>query len=64
MLPTRSVALVFTLYLVLDFSSPFIAGAFTFNADESIEAATDPSPRLIVPPPRCMGLMMPLAADH
>ena len=30
-------ALLIALYISLDFASPFIAGAFTFNADESVD---------------------------
>ena len=31
--------LAFLLYLTLDLSSPFVAGAFNFDADECVEAA-------------------------
>ena len=30
-------ALLIAFYVSLDFASPFIAGAFTFNADESVD---------------------------
>jgi hypothetical protein len=33
----RRLALLIALYITLDFASPFIAGAFTFNADESVD---------------------------
>jgi hypothetical protein len=33
----RRIAILIAFYLSLDFASPFIAGAFTFNADESVE---------------------------
>lgn len=33
----RRLALLIVLYIGLDFGSPFIAGAFMFNADESME---------------------------
>jgi hypothetical protein len=48
----RLATLVIVLYLTLDFSSPFVAGAFMFNADDSIEAATETFAgiRLVVSP--------------
>lgn len=33
----RRLVLLIAFYISLDFGSPFIAGAFTFNADESVE---------------------------
>jgi len=49
----RIIAVVTVVYLGLDFSSPFIAGAFRFDADESVEVTTDApaSLRLIAPAP-------------
>ena len=37
----RAVALLVALYLALDFSTPLIPGAFTFNPDESVEVVAD-----------------------
>jgi hypothetical protein len=33
----RRLTLLIAFYITLDFGSPFIAGAFTFNADESVD---------------------------
>jgi hypothetical protein len=33
----RRLILLVAFYITLDFGSPFIAGAFTFNADESVD---------------------------
>lgn len=52
--------LVTVLYLSLDFSNPFIGGAFTFNASDSIEAAANTSAldHLVVLPPTPHGVTM------
>jgi hypothetical protein len=34
--------LVFTVYLCLDFSSPFVPGAFVFDADQSVDGVVLP----------------------
>jgi len=49
----RIIAVVTVVYLGLDFSSPFTAGVFRFDADASVEVTTDApaSLRLIVPAP-------------
>ena len=40
---TRWVLLPVLLYLTLDFASPWVAGAFRFDPDESVEALKDPA---------------------
>jgi hypothetical protein len=62
----RIATLAIVLYLGLDFSNPFIAGAFTFNADDSTEAAANMwtlDDLVTFAPPALHGMVMSQAED-
>ena len=53
----QRLAVLIAFYVTLDFASPFIAGAFTFNADESVDGVHAPRQQVRV---KAVAVPMPM----